>query len=83
MLIRRANKERAPDHRHGLSEERFPQLTPSLKVAMEPRHSLVRAACLFEALPRGVVMRFQACINQHAALRLGPHADRSFASESN
>jgi hypothetical protein len=82
MLIRRANKQRTPDHRHGFSEERVPQLTPSFKVRVEPCHTLVRTARLFEALPRGVIKRFQSGINQHAAIGLGSHADRSFASES-
>src|ERR1700677_332916 len=34
-------------------------------------------------MPRGIVTALHSCVKQHAAVRLGPHTNGSFASQSN
>ncbi len=72
------NEKRTPDRRRSFPEKRVPDLAPFLEVGVEPCHSLIRVACLFEALSCPVILSLQARVKQHAAVRLSPHADGSF-----
>ncbi len=58
-----------------------PELAPSFEVVVKPSHSLLRASCRFQGLPRVVAVCLQPGIEQHTAIRLGTDADRSFASQ--